>query len=180
MSALRRPLPITLVLAACLLVLAIVLAPDAPLLATIHRARATGWLALGALVGALSSPLFGRRVARWRRALGVTSAALATVHASFVLGTDLVPDLALLIYEPLLRAGAATYLALVVLGATSFGVVNRHVRRWKDLHALAYVAGVLATLHLLSSPHAWAPAALVVAAILVAGLVARAFDRRRW
>ncbi len=177
---LRRPLPLTLLLGSCILAIALIAAPEAPLLASLHRTRATGWAALGMLIGALSCPLFGRRIAPWRRAFGVTSAVFATLHVGYVLRTDLVPDLDLLIYEPLLRAGAATYVALVVLGVTSHTVVHRRVRRWKDLHALAYVAGGLACLHVLLSPHAWAPTSLIVAAILVAGVVARALDRRRW
>lgn len=177
-----RPLPITLALFGAALGFVVILAPDAPLLNELFRARMSGWVAMAALLGSLSMPLLSRfgRVAPWRRALGVTAAVFATVHAAFVLPTDLVPDLRLLIYEPLLRAGAATLVALVVLAVTSFGAVARRVPRWKDLHALAYVAGALAALHLALSPHAWAPAPLAVCGLLVTSVLFRAADKKRW
>lgn len=177
-----RPLPTTLALFGAALGFVVILAPDAPLLGELYRARMSGWVALSALLGSLSTPLLSRfgRVGPWRRALGLTAALFSTLHAAFVLPTDLVFDLRLLIYEPQLRAGAATLFALLVLAVTSFGAVARRVPRWKDLHALAYVAGGLAALHLALSPHAWPPAPLAVVGLLVVGFLVRAADRKRW
>lgn len=143
--------------------------------------RGTGWVALAALALALCatpvarlSSWLGRApraadVTRWRRALGVTSAAVAALHATITLGTyldgswEIVPD------WPYLRAGLAALLILLSLWITSYPRVVRALglKLWKELHRLAYVAGLLVLQHVWLGPFGDRALALAVAAVVV-------------
>ena len=135
----------------------------------IDFARASGWLACGALLLSLTMSPLGRLVVRlssgrvrmgafiaYRRAFGIVSAAAASIHAVAVLGTYLWNSWAAVIDRAYLRSGLLAWIILLVLLATSFPRLNRalELRGWKELHRLAYVAGALALHHLLLSPFA--------------------------
>ena len=135
----------------------------------IELARASGWLACGALLLSLTMSPLGRLAVRlsggrfrmgpfvaYRRAFGIVSAAAASIHAVAVLGTYLWDSWAAVIDRSYLRSGLLAWILLLVLLATSFPRLNRalELRGWKELHRLAYVAGALALHHLLLSPFA--------------------------
>lgn len=147
--------------------------------------RGSGWSALVTLLAAISASPIGRALSRLgrrprtreisvlRRALGITAAALASVHAGVALATYLRGDLAHLLDITWLRGGV---LALAILGAlwlTSYPRAVRalRVKLWKPLHQLAYVAVGLAFQHVMLSPMAprrWVLAALCVTLALAA------------
>lgn len=143
-----------------LAVVALVCAVDATIFALaedtlaahVYALRASGWIAFSSLlVSLVFSPLsrfLGRNTSALRRGFGLGAFAGATWHASAALLGPLIPDPALLWYEPLYRAGSTTFVILLFLALTSFDAVNRRlrVRNWHDLHFLAYVA-VLTTFH---------------------------------
>jgi len=54
-----------------------------------------------------------------------------------------------IVERPYITVGFLSFLILLVLAATSFDTAQRHLgRRWKSLHRLVYIAGMLAILHL--------------------------------
>lgn len=154
--------------------------------------RASGWLAAAALVLALSATPLGRLGARiatgerrrafvvlvpkLRRALGITSACLAIVHAVVAATTWLRPQLALIWEWAHLRAGLVALVILVLMLLTSFPPIVRalRVRWWKELHRLGYLAAVLVLLHLLGSAFAARGIVIAVFAWLIAAGVLRA------
>ena len=129
-------------------------------------ARGTGWAAVTALLLALSATpaaalvrrLLGTRlpVAPFRRAAGITAAALGSVHASVALSTYLQGAWAHLLDIAWIRAGVLALAVLLALLVTSFPRVTRALRisHWKALHRLAYVAGALAFQHAVLAPFA--------------------------
>lgn len=87
---------------------------------------------------------------RHRRLVGVGAFAYALIHVGFqLLYTNGWPTFWPDIRKPFLLAGAATFLILLLLAATSFNRAVRWLggRRWKRLHRLAYVAAALAAYH---------------------------------
>lgn len=130
----------------------------------VTAARWMGWGALTFLVlsQAMSAAARLRLIsplaqAVGRRELGITGAALATLHTLFswivVYRRHLLEELA---NTPWLEAGLAAWLLLLLLWVTSYPrlVIGLRLRIWKSLHHLAYVATALAWVHLFDSP--WA------------------------
>ena len=158
-----------------------------PLPTWITLAYYSGWLAILCLTATLSvSPLRAlsnrvrqghgtlRSAAPARRALGIASAVLATLHA-FVSASQLHDfsrgGFGWLLDTAFVRWGLTGLLILLALLLTSFPKVVRmvHLRGWKELHRLAYVALACATMHCLLSPFAprvWILALLAWAACL--------------
>lgn len=160
-------------------------APSSPLSAELAIAKGTGWVGLVALAATLGATLVGAvfevRVAPWRRAFGIAAAVGGGIHAALTISTPLVPSIELLIYEPMFRAGATTLVILAALATTSFSAPTRalRIRRWRDLHFLAYVAAVTATHHVALSSHASVGWLVAIAAYFGLALVARLIVRRR-
>lgn len=158
-----------------------------PFVAYLEITRLSGWLAALCLACTLCvSPVarvLGRvskhipfQVAALRRRVGMSAAVLAWLHTS--VGAVSLYDgvhgaLSWLWDTPHVRAGFAALILLSVLLLTSFpALVKRlHLRAWKELHRLSYVAFACALQHMLLSP--FAPRAWVVgllAATLAIGL----------
>jgi sulfoxide reductase heme-binding subunit YedZ len=148
--------------------------------------RSSGWAALGALLLALCATPTKRVLERWRgrslekptkafrRALGISAAALATLHGGVALSTYLRGSLGPLVDYPWLRGGLLALAVLLALWLTSYPRVVRalRVKLWKPLHRLAFVAALLAFQHVMLSPMAprgWALG--VFGAALAAGLL---------
>lgn len=144
--------------------------------------RGSGWCALLGLLSTLCvSPLAGLigrfrptkpRVAPLRRALGITSAALASLHAGVSLGTYLGDAWWPVLEVAWLRAGLCGVVILAALWLTSFPRAVRvmRVRLWKPLHRLAYGAAAFAFLHTMLSP--FAPRSWILGVFLVTGTLA--------
>jgi DMSO/TMAO reductase YedYZ heme-binding membrane subunit len=153
----------------------------------------TGQLAFGALALALCvSPLgaLAARVGRGpdpgllaalRRALGITAACAALLHAALALGTYLADARPALFEVPFLRSGALALAVLTALLATSFPALVRalRIRLWKELHWLAFPALLLALHHQLLSPFADRARVLWIAAALFAIGLLRLLPGRR-
>jgi sulfoxide reductase heme-binding subunit YedZ len=93
-----------------------------------------------------------RQVLRVRRALGLYSFAYAVLHLFVFVGLDYAFAWELIIQDIFgqLRTvvGAAAWLSLLPLALTSTnGWMKRLGKRWKRLHRLSYLAGVLAVAH---------------------------------
>lgn len=90
-----------------------------------------------------------------RRAIGLWACAYACAHMAMFLWLDLGGSLAALWQEVVKRRyilfGMAALIALLPLAITSTsGWVKRlGARRWRNLHRLAYAAGLLASIHFL-------------------------------
>jgi DMSO/TMAO reductase YedYZ heme-binding membrane subunit len=146
--------------------------------------RGSGWVALATLLVSLCCTPVARLTARLghdrrptfsslRRALGMTSAWLALLHASIAFAIPLQWNWSAVVHWPHLRAGVTALLVLIVLLATSFTPVSTRLRLkfFKQLHRLGYVAALLSLQHLLLSP--FAPRALTLelfAAVLLLAL----------
>jgi sulfoxide reductase heme-binding subunit YedZ len=117
----------------------------------------TGKYALVLLVLSLACTplniLFGfKQVLRLRRPLGLYAFMYAAFHFLIFIGLDYQFDLALLreaIFEKRFAlVGFAAFLILLPLAITSTkGWQKRLGKRWKRLHKLVYLAGVLAVVH---------------------------------
>lgn len=107
------------------------------------------------------------------RLTGLLASALGVLHALYTVRSPLVEELAHLVYEPHLRAGASTLFVLLVLAATSFPKIF-HIPEWKLLHRLAYAAGLLAVHHVWLSSHASILAVVVPTLVVGLALAARA------
>jgi sulfoxide reductase heme-binding subunit YedZ len=143
--------------------------------------QASGWGALIALIGALSTSPIARVVAlarkrsveagasAFRRALGITAAALATGHAALAISTYLADAWLRTLAVPWMRGGALAWAILAALWLTSYPALVRalRVKLWKPLHRLAYAAALFAFQHAILSP--LAPRTWVL--IALAGLV---------
>ena len=145
--------------------------------------RGSAWCAIVALGLALCATPVGRvlvrlkrttpaRVTRVRRALGITTAALATLHGTLALFTYLRGSWMHLLDLAWLRSGVIALVILVALWVTSYPIVVKRakVRLWKPLHRLAYVAFALAVHHAMTSP--FAPRAWVLSLAAVVAVVA--------
>ncbi|CAN0456416.1 unnamed protein product, partial [Phaeothamnion confervicola] len=96
-----------------------------------------------------------------RRKLGVTAAALATMHfficVTGYLRLNLVSEAD---DSPWLQSGLAAWIVLLALWLTSYPWVTKklRLRLWKPLHRLTYLALLLSLIHLFLSPwavHRW-------------------------
>ncbi len=86
------------------------------------------------------------------RPLGLYAFLYAAVHVSIFIGIDYGFDFTLLLQElaqkPYIIVGATCLLILSALALTSFDRAKLILRkRWKQLHRLVYLAGLLAVLH---------------------------------
>lgn len=91
---------------------------------------------------------------RNRRMVGLFALFYASAHflvwMSFLLGFSLDRIGAEIIERPYITIGFASFVILVVLGATSpKAMVRRLGRNWKRLHRFVYLAGLLGIIHLL-------------------------------
>lgn len=154
--------------------------------------RGSGWCAIVLLLLALiATPIgrvlrrFGRgdepKVAAFRRALGISSAVLATVHGALALTSYLESSIGHALELIWIRAGLLSWSILVVLFVTSFPPLVRamRVRAWKPLHRLAYVAAFFALQHAIMSPLAPRGWVLLVFAIAIGVGLLRALPVRR-
>jgi len=153
--------------------------------------RGLGWSGLVALcAGLCATPLGtllrsrGHAADAWtrelRRLLGIAAAGAALAHAA--LAFCALPDTRNAVMEaPQLRTGLAGLLILLLLLITSFPRVVRalHVRSWKELHRLAYVAFALAFLHVLHAPYVPIRSALWLAALTLSVGLLRFVARQR-
>lgn len=142
--------------------------------------HATGWWALALLTTTLGiSPL--RRWSGWnsavqfRRLLGLFAFFYATLHVGVWVGLETGPDLAAIVEEvvehPFVTVGAAAYLLMVPLAATSTqGSIRRLGKRWQRLHRLVYPTALLAGVHFLWSTKV-AEVQPLLFAVLIAGLL---------
>lgn len=91
-----------------------------------------------------------------RRGIGVSAAYFALLHGSVALFGQLggIQQLTLLptLFKWSLLAGTIATVILLIMAATSFDVVVRRMtyRRWKLLHRLGYIGGVLVIFHIWS------------------------------
>ena len=138
--------------------------------------RGLGFLAFVALSAALCiSPLRAwiHESAKLRRALGLSAASAAALHAfAAIMNSPL--SLREQLADAHLRFGVGAFAVLFLLALTSFPSVVRwtRLRSWKELHRLAYVAWMCALLHALFSPYAFLNGLLVLAAgVLLVGLL---------
>lgn len=120
----------------------------------------TGRTAIILLIASLACTplniLFGwRQVLTLRKSLGLWAFFYALLHLLNFVGLDYAFNLSqifqdAILSKPYIVAGLACLLILVPLAATSTrGWMRRLGRNWKQLHRLAYAAGVLAVLHFL-------------------------------
>jgi sulfoxide reductase heme-binding subunit YedZ len=117
----------------------------------------TGKTALVLLILSLAATpantLLGFREAlKVRRALGLYAFLYAGLHFLIFVGLDYGFDLSLIrgaiLEKRFALAGLAAFLLLVPLALTSTrGSMKRLGKRWKSLHKLVYLAGVLAVIH---------------------------------
>jgi sulfoxide reductase heme-binding subunit YedZ len=122
---------------------------------------------------------------RIRRAVGVIAFCYASVHLLTYAGVDqgfawgtLFQDV---LKRPFIAVGFLAWLILLPLAITSTdGMVKRlGFIRWKQLHRLAYVAGVLGVLHFYIRVKSDVREPLVYAAVLGTFLVLRVVDAIR-
>ena len=113
--------------------------------------------------------------AQRRRMVGLFALFYASVHflvwVIFLLGLRWGAILEEVVERPYITIGFASFLILVILGATSPRVMVRKLgKNWRRLHRLVYVAGVLAIIHLVWIVRTDLSEALLYGAIL-AGLL---------
>ena len=113
--------------------------------------------------------------AQRRRMVGLFALFYASVHflvwVIFLLGLRWGAILEEVVERPYITIGFASFLILIVLGATSPRVmVSKLGKNWRRLHRLVYVAGVLAIIHLVWIVRTDLSEALLYGAIL-AGLL---------
>ena len=115
--------------------------------------RAAAWLLTAALAVTPVQTLSGwRALQRLARPLGLYAAAYAGLHLLLNVGLDYGFNFSLWIPDMLGKQyiffGLAALLILLALAGTSFRWWMRRLgRRWKQLHRLVYLAGVLAVVH---------------------------------
>ena len=113
--------------------------------------------------------------AQRRRMVGLFALFYASVHflvwVIFLLGLRWGAILEEVVERPYITIGFASFLILIVLGATSPRVMVRKLgKNWRRLHRLVYVAGVLAIIHFVWIVRTDLSEALLYGAIL-AGLL---------
>jgi sulfoxide reductase heme-binding subunit YedZ len=116
--------------------------------------------------------------AQRRRMVGLFALFYASVHflvwVIFLLGLRWGAILEEVVERPYITIGFASFLILIVLGATSPRVMVRKLgKNWRRLHRLVYVAGVLAIIHLVWIVRTDLSEALLYGAILAGLLVWR-------
>jgi len=116
--------------------------------------------------------------AQRRRMVGLFALFYASVHflvwVIFLLGLRWGAILEEVVERPYITIGFASFLILIVLGATSPRVMVRKLgKNWRRLHRLVYVAGVLAIIHLVWIVRTDLSDALLYGAILAGLLVWR-------
>ena len=124
-----------------------------------------------------------RRLGPWRRRLGLAAFAYASLHVATWLALDHAFDWAAMLEDvaerPYVTAGAAAFVCLVPLAATSTRrAVRRLGRRWVMLHRLVYVAAAAAVVH-----HLWLVKADLRTPLIEAGVLALLLGARvahRW
>jgi DMSO/TMAO reductase YedYZ heme-binding membrane subunit len=130
--------------------------------------RGTGWLATSALLLTFACAALDRLVVRVagvgdrltfrqaRRALGMSSAWLALLHAGLTLTIRVNGNWAAVTEWPHLRAGLWALLTLVVLLVSSFAAVVARLRLGfaRELQRSIYLAALLVLQHVLLSPFA--------------------------
>jgi len=155
-------------------------------------ARGTGWLACGALwlslcvspVARLARRAFPNRRAAipapvLRRALGMTAAWFAMLHALAALKGPLQNDFAAALDTTHLMAGASALGVLLLLLLTSFDtwIKRLRLRYFKPLHRLAFAAALLVLQHLALSPSCPRWLVLVLTCTFAIGLALRALPK---
>jgi len=146
----------------------------------LYWVRGTAWCALIALGLTLCASPVGlalrrlgrvnkRAVDETRRALGITTAALATLHVALAVSTYLRDAWASSLELTWLRSGAVAFAILLALWLTSYPALNRRLRVFvfKPLHRLAWVAFALAIHHAMTSPFAPRGWVIVVAVVVL-------------
>ena len=116
--------------------------------------------------------------AQRRRMVGLFALFYASVHflvwVIFLLGLRWGAILEEVVERPYITIGFASFLILIVLGATSPRVMVRKLgKNWRRLHRLVYAAGVLAIIHLVWIVRTDLSEALLYGAILAGLLVWR-------
>ena len=120
-------------------------------------ARASGWLALIALIAGLSVRPFGRVLRSatvWRRSLGICTAFFTTLHVVVSFVGPLRDAWQSAFSWKYLLFGVLGYVVLLLLFGTSFPRANRvlRVRHWRVLHRLVYAAAFFVAAHIVLSP----------------------------
>ena len=149
-----------------------------------------GYLALVFLISALAcTPV--KLVTGWtwpiriRRMLGLFAAFYATLHFTTYVAIDQQFDWRVLLADITKRnfiiVGFLAYLLLLPLAATSTDASVRRLgfKRWKAVHRLAYVAGVLAVIHFIWRVKIDVTEPVVWAVILGVGFAIRIIDELR-
>jgi len=134
--------------------------------------------------------IFGFKPAlRVRRALGLYAFLYASLHFAIFVALDYGFDLPLLwqdaLKKPYALVGFAAGLILLALAITSFKYWQKRLgRRWKSLHRLAYLAGILVIVHYtwvvkadIRQPLAWG--AIVLVLLLLRLPAIRALGQKR-
>lgn len=134
--------------------------------------------------------IFGFKPAlRVRRALGLYAFLYASLHFAIFMALDYGLDLPLLwqdaLKKPYALVGFAAGLILLALAITSFKYWQKCLgRRWKSLHRLAYLAGILVIVHYtwvvkadIRQPLAWG--AIVLVLLLLRLPAIRALGQKR-
>jgi sulfoxide reductase heme-binding subunit YedZ len=130
--------------------------------------------------------LFGFKPAlKVRRALGLYAFLYASMHFLTFVGLDYEFDVGLLkeaIFEKRYAlVGFAAFLILIPLAITSTkGWMKRLGKKWKNLHKLIYLAGLLAVVHYIWLVKSDIRIPLEYAAVVVLLLVARIPAVRKW
>ena len=94
-----------------------------------------------------------KKVTTYRRPLGLYAFAYAATHFLIFSGVDYTFDLPLLVDEIVhkryLWVSIPALIILIILAITSTKTATRSLgKRWKPLHRLVYIAGILVALHL--------------------------------
>ncbi len=120
---------------------------------TLRTGKAALWLLVLSLAATPANTLFGfRQGIKVRRALGLYAFLYASLHVIVFFYVDYALDFALILQDVgskrYVLVGAATFLVLLPLALTSTrGWMKRLGKKWKRLHQLVYLAGVLAVVH---------------------------------
>jgi len=142
--------------------------------------RALGLWALRFLVAGLAvtplRPLFGPRLIRYRRTVGLLAFYYAALHVFVYLvldqGLDATAIVADIIKRPYITVGMIAFTILVPLAVTSNNTMIRRLSggTWNRLHQLVYVAAIAAAVHFLMVVKTWNPEPIIYAT-LIAGLL---------
>jgi sulfoxide reductase heme-binding subunit YedZ len=121
---------------------------------------------------------------RFRRMLGLFAFLYVLLHFLAYAGLDQRFDLAAIVEDiaerPYITIGVTALLLLVPLAATSTnGMMRRLGKRWKKLHRLIYVIGILGVWHFYWQVKLDTLEALIYAGILIALLAFRLLDWQR-